>query len=676
MKTFRTIAGSIGLFSLALLQSCSGGYHSPSSSMPPATISISVNPASITLGQSTTLTWSASGGTTCTASGAWSGAQPVTGSMTETPTAAGTETFTLSCSSGAYSSSNNSATLTVTAPSAYSLTSLVADSGGGTAPNVDPNLINPWGIAIATGTAPSWVANNGSQTSTLYDGNGKPQPQPTASQLIVNFAAGANGAFNPTGIVANGSTADFIVAAAGKSASSAFIFSGEGGMIAGWSPVVDTTHAINMYTDANGAVYKGLAIAANNGALFLYAADFHNNKIDVFNTSFAKQTTSAAAFAFADPGVPAGYAPFGIQALPSGAAGAAQIYVTYAQQVAPDNRVNAAGAGLGFVSLYDTNGTLIKHLISNGTLNAPWGLALAPADFGTFGNALLVGNAGDGKINAYDANAGTLLGTLSDAGNAPLVASGLFGIAFGNDGANQPHNTLFFAAGPNAGANGGYGRIDPSATPPALNAPPVVALTVPSGTLSGTVTLSATATDPIAIAKLDFKANGTVIGTATASPYTIQWNSTAVADGQVALTATATDADGNVGTSSTSTVTVANTTPPPAQVTLTQLQTQIFTPICAACHTGVGTTLPGVQNLTAGNTYLNTVNVASIEVPSLKRILPNDAANSYLIQKISGSPGIVGSQMPFGCPSAGNPCLTQTQIGLIKTWVSQGALNN
>ena len=385
-----------------------------------------------------------------------------------------------------------------------------------------------------------------------------------------------------------------------------------------------------------GPCTKAWRSLTNNGALFLYATDFHNNKVDVFNTSFVKQTTSATAFTFTDPGVPAGYAPFGIQALASGAAGATQIYVTYAQQVTPDNRVNATGAGLGFVSIYDTNGMLIKHLISNGALNAPWGLALAPADFGTFSSTLLVGNAGDGKINAYDANAGTLLGTLTDASNAPLISSGLLGIAFGNDAANQPHNTLFFAAGPNAGASGSYGRIDPSATPPTLNAPPEVTLAVPNGTLSGTVALSATATDPIRIAKIDFKANGTIIGTASAPPFAIQWNSTTVADGQVALTATATDADGNVGTSSTSTVTVANTTPPPAQVTLTQLQTQIFTPICATCHTGVGTTLPGVQNLTAGNTFVNTVNVASIEVPTLKRILPNDATNSYLISKDLG----------------------------------------
>jgi uncharacterized protein (TIGR03118 family) len=677
MKNFRDIAGGLGILCLALLQSCGGGsYHAPGMTPTPSAVTITVNPTSIVLGQSSTLTWTATAGTACTASGAWSGAQAVTGSVTETPTAVGTETFTLTCSGGIYSSSVGSATLTVTSPTAYSLTALVADAAGGTATNVDAKLINPWGVSIAAGTAPSWVANNGSQTSTLYDGNGKPQPQPAANQLIVNLVAGTNGAFNPTGIVFNGTAADFIVTSGANSGSSAFIFDGEGGMIAGWSPTVDLTHAVNMYTDANGAVYKGLAIATNNGAQFLYAADFHNNKVDVFSNAFAKQTTSATAFSFTDAAIPAGYAPFGIQAVPgSGVAGATQIYVTYAQQVAPDNHVNATGAGLGFVSVYDTNGTLIKHLISNGALNAPWGIALAPADFGTFSKALLVGNAGDGKINAYDAQAGTLLGTLSNASNAPLSSPGLLGIAFGNDARNQPHNTLFFAAGPNAGANGIYGRIDPSATPPVLNAPPVVTLVPPTGTVKGTVAISATATDPITVTKIDFKANGTIIGTATTSPFAIQWDSTTIADGQVALTATATDADLNVGTSSTSTVTVANTVPPPPTVTLTQLQTQIFTPICSVCHTGVGTALPGVQNLTDGHTFSNIVNVSSLEVPSLKRIVPNDTVNSYLIQKIKGQAGIVGVQMPAGCPTT-QPCLTQTQIDLVSSWVTQGALNN
>jgi uncharacterized protein (TIGR03118 family) len=680
MHAIRTAArGLTGIVCLILLQSCGGsGYHAPGAStmMTAAMITISVNPTSVTLGQSTTLAWSAPTGTACTASGAWSGSQADMGTATQTPTTAGTQTFTLTCNGGIYSSNSASATLTVTAASPYTLTNLVADVAGGSATNVDPNLVNPWGLAMAAGSAPAWVANNATQTSTLYDGNGKPQPQPTASQLIVNLAAGASGAFNPTGIVANSSTTDFLVTAATKSGSSAFIFDGEGGMIAGWSPSVDRTHAVTVYTDPNGAVYKGLAIAKNAGALFLYATDFHNNKIDVFDTHFAKQVTSASAFAFTDPAIPAGYAPFGIQAINNGASGATQIYVTYAQQVAPDNHVNATGAGLGYVDIYDTNGVLIKQLIPGGALNAPWGLALAPADFGTFSNALLVGNSGDGKINAYDAAAGTFMGTLSDASNTALVSAGLLGIAFGNDANNQPHNTLFFAAGTNAGADGTYGRVDSGSTPPTLNAPPVVTLTVPTGTLAGMVALSATAVDPLRIAKMDFKANGTIIGTASASPFAIQWDSTTIADGQVSLTATATDADGNVGSSSASVATVANTAPPPAQVTLTQLQTQIFTPICSGCHTGVGTALPGVQNLTAGHTFANIVNVASLEVPSLKRILPNDTTNSYLLQKIEGAPGIVGAQMPFGCPTASNPCLTPAQIDLVKTWVSQGALNN
>jgi uncharacterized protein (TIGR03118 family) len=462
MKIIRTAAcGLTGIFCAGFLQSC-GGYHAGSAAMTPTSISISVNPTSVIAGRAATLMWTATSGTSCMASGAWSGVQSSSGSMTITPTTAGSEVFTLTCSSGIYSSNSASATLTVTAASTAMVTELVANVAGGTAAHLDANLVNPWGVSIpaAPSTAPAWVANNGSQTSTLYDGNGVPQP--AATPLIVNLAAGAGGAaFNPTGIVANSSSTDFVVTAAGKSGSSAFIFDGSGGMIAGWSPSVDVTHAITMYADAGGALYKGLAIAANDGALFLYATDFHNNKIDVFDTNFAKQTTSSTAFTFVDPAIPAGYAPFGIQAVPgSGVSGATQIFVTYAQQVAPANVNNANGAGLGFVDIYDTNGKLIKQLIANGALNAPWGIALAPADFGTFSGALLVGNFGDGKINAYDAAAGTPLGILADTGSGAAAAPGLLGIAFGNDADSQPHNALFFAAGPNGGADGIYGRID------------------------------------------------------------------------------------------------------------------------------------------------------------------------------------------------------------------------
>jgi uncharacterized protein (TIGR03118 family) len=567
-----------------------------------------------------------------------------------------------------YSSNSGSATLTVNAASAFSLTSLVADTAG-PAGNTDVHLVNPWGLSIAAGTAPAWVANNGSGSSTLYDGDGKAQPH--AAPLVVTFLSAG---FDPTGIISNASSTDFALTAGGKTGVAKFIFSGEGGMIAGWAPSVDGAHAITTYTDANGAVYKGLATAQKGGSSFLYATDFHNAKVDVFDATFAKQATSAAAFTFADPAVPAGYAPFGIQAIANGTGGATQIYVTYAQQKGPDNHDENDGAGLGYVDIFDTNGQLIKQLIAKGALNAPWGLALAPSDFGTLSKALLVGNFGDGVINGYDAATGAFIGSVTDSTGAALKTPGLWGIAFGNDANNQPHNTLFFAAGTNDEANGLYGRIDLGAAP-VLNAPPVVALTTPAGTLSGTVTLSAAVQDPIGISKVDFFANAALIGTATTAPYTLSWATTTVADGSVSLVATATDKDGNVGSSAPAVVSVANAAPPP-QVTLTQLQTQIFTPICSVCHNGVGSALPGVQNLTAGNTFANVVNVASIEAPTLSRIKPGDPGNSYLVQKIQGAAGISGSRMPLGCGSVANPCLDAATINLVVTWVNQGALNN
>jgi uncharacterized protein (TIGR03118 family) len=676
--THRAALSSVtGILCGLILASCGGGgggYGSGSNPMmPSATVSVVVKPTTITLGQSAAVTWTSNTGTSCTASGAWSGNLAATGTQTVTPTAAGAETFTLNCTGGGYGGGGKgSATLTVSAATAFSLTRLVADTAGGTAGNTDTNLVNPWGLSIPAGSFPAWVANNHQQTSTIYDGNGKPQPH--AAPLVVGFAASGTGTtFDPTGIVFNGSTTDFTVSSAGKSGVAKFLFDGEGGMIAGWSPAVDGTHAITMYTDAGGAVYKGLAVAQNAGKSFLYASDFHNGKVDVFNSAFAKQTTSATAFTFADPGIPAGYAPFGIQAIANGAAGATQIYVTYAKQLAPDNHDNVDGAGLGFVDIYDTNGKLIKQLVATGALNAPWGLALAPADFGTLSGALLVGNFGDGNINAYDPAAGTVVGTVMDSGGKAIATPGLWGIAFGNDANNQPHNTLFFAAGTNNEANGSYGRIDVGATAPVLNAPPVVTLTTPTGSLKGTVTLSATVKDSLSVAKVEFFAGSTSLGVAAAAPYTVSWNTTTVPDGSVSLKATATDADGNVGSSAVSTVTVANTAP--ATVTLTQLQTQIFTPICSVCHTGIGTTLPGVQNLTAGHSFASIVGVASMEQPSLLRIKPNDPTNSYLIQKIEGAAGITGARMPFGCPTT-QPCLDQATIDQVKAWVSQGALNN
>jgi uncharacterized protein (TIGR03118 family) len=483
---------------------------------------------------------------------------------TLTPTTASSDVYTLTCGG-----TPMSVTLTVTGPAngPYSLTSLVANVTGTAALTVDANLVNPWGLSMAPGD-PVWVANNGTQTSTFYDGNGKAQLASGTS--VVKLPAGAgNVPFGPTGIVAN-ATADFVVKAGGNAGAALFIYAGTSGMLAGWAPTVDAINAVTAYADTGGAVYKGLAIASTGGNNFLYATDFHNNKIDVFNSTFQKQTPSATSFSFTDSTLPAGYAPFGIQAVNNGTGGATQLYVAYAQQAAPDDVDNAFGAGLGLVDVFDTNGKLLSHLIPvGGALNAPWGIALAPADFAPLSNDLLIGNFGDGKINAYNPTSGQFVAAVSDSAGNPLAIPGLWGIVFGNDSDNQPHNTLFYAAGTDDQADGSYGRIDVGSTPPTLNKAPVVTITAPppsSGggyggggtTISGTVAVTATATDSVAITKVQFFANGTSIGTATAAPYTVQWDTTKIANGSVALTAKVTDVDGNVGTSATVTVSVSN----------------------------------------------------------------------------------------------------------------------
>ena len=395
------------------------------------------------------------------------------GTATVTPTAAGTDTFTLTCMEtaaavGAYSmgapsssSTSASATLTVAPASTFSFTSLVSDTSGTDALNTDTHLTNPWGIVLGPGT-PMWVADNHSQTSTLYDGAGKAQP--TTGPLVVSLPnATGNVAFDPTGIVFN-TTTDFVVSAAGISGAAKFIFSGEGAMIAGWSPTVNRTSAITMYTDTGGAVYKGLAIAANGAANVLYATDFHNAKIDLFDATYAKQTLAAGKFV--DPSLPSGYSPFGIQAVNNGAGGTWQIYVTYALPQPPDNHVNMSGAGLGLIDIYDAGGTFVKRLVSpGGALNAPWGLAPTPPDFGTLSNILLVGNFGDGKINGYDPSSGQWIGTVIDspARRSPPRACG--GLRSATTRPISRTTRCSTQPVPNDEANGVYGRIDLGAAP-------------------------------------------------------------------------------------------------------------------------------------------------------------------------------------------------------------------
>jgi uncharacterized protein (TIGR03118 family) len=214
---------------------------------------------------------------------------------------------------------------------------------------------------------------------------------------------------------------------------------------------VDATHAIlAVDNSASEAIYKGLALAANGQGHFLYAADFHHNRIDVFDSNFHPVTLSGH---FSDPRIPPRFAPFGIQNI------LGNLYVTYAKQD-EEGEDDVTGPGLGFVDVFDANGHLLRRLISRGPLNAPWGVALAPADFGRFRNRLLIGNFGDGRINAFDLRTGEFRGTLRKASGKPIEIEGLWGLAFGNGLLNQPTKTLFFAAGPDDEEHGLYGRID------------------------------------------------------------------------------------------------------------------------------------------------------------------------------------------------------------------------
>lgn len=331
-------------------------------------------------------------------------------------------------------------------PRYYELRKLVAGTAAVGAKDSDPNLVNGWGLAFNP-LGFVWVAAQGAGRSALYDGDGHPQ------SLVVTIPppAGPAAPGKPTGIVFHGG-GGFIVRNGSSSGPSRFIFAGEDGVISGWAPNVDFTNASRVVDNsAAGAVYKGLAISAGGQGALLYATDFRNARIDVFDATFAPFALPAKAFR--DPHLPHGFAPFGIQAI------GGDIYVTYAKQNA-DKDDEVPGRGLGLVSVFSPNGDYVRRLITRGALNAPWGLALAPASFGKFGNHLLVGNAGDGVINAYDTVSGRFAGRLRGTDREPLRIGGLCGLQFGNGVNNQPLNTLFFAAGPNDEERGLYGRID------------------------------------------------------------------------------------------------------------------------------------------------------------------------------------------------------------------------
>jgi uncharacterized protein (TIGR03118 family) len=332
----------------------------------------------------------------------------------------------------------------------YVQTDLVSDVGG-LAKNQDVNLVNPWGIALSA-TSPLWVANNGTGVSSLYNGAGDIQ------SLVVSVppASGVNPPSTPTGIVFNGG-AGFEVE---PGRPSRFIFATEGGTISGWNPAAaPTSGLLKVDNSASGAIYTGLAMANTGSGDLLYAANFHAGTIDVFDSMFS---ATALGGAFTDPNLPSGYAPFNVQNL------GGQLYVTYALQDA-QGMDRLVGPGTGFVDVFDPSGNLLHRLISSGPLNAPWGLALAGPDFGAFGNALLVGNFGDGRINAFDPTSGYLLGTLQDSQGNAIEIDGLWGLTFGNGGNGGDKNDLYFTAGIQHETHGLFGEIAASSAPDAAN---------------------------------------------------------------------------------------------------------------------------------------------------------------------------------------------------------------
>ena len=332
----------------------------------------------------------------------------------------------------------------------YAQHNLVSDIAG-LADHTDPNLVNAWGLDAGP-TTPWWIADNGSGHATLFN---------VSSGAITIFtvpgAGGAQG--NPTGLVFNGGTGFVVDNGVGVPSAARFIFSSEDGTISAFKGNPIVTVVPNANAPAHGAIYKGLAIDSRTAGQFLYATDFHNAKVDVFDSSFHAVTLAGA---FTDPNIPPGFAPFGIQNIDG------TLYVTYALQD-EDQEDEVAGPGNGFVDAFDTAGNLIRRVASMGELNAPWGLALAPAGFGRFSGDLLVGNFGDGRIHAFDPATLTAdgefeaVGLLHSAAGRPVQIDGLWALQFGHgtsaSSANGLTTTLFFTAGPSDEDHGLFGSL-------------------------------------------------------------------------------------------------------------------------------------------------------------------------------------------------------------------------
>ena len=333
----------------------------------------------------------------------------------------------------------------------YAVTNLTV-SGGGGAPNTDPNLVNPWGLSRSS-AGPWWVSDNGTGLSTLYSGTGAITP------LVVTIPAAKAGSGNlgsPTGTIYNG-TQEFAI---GAGSPAAFLWATEDGTISGWNPAVSATNAVIAVNESEkGASFKGLTDAVVNipgyqNQTFLYAADFTLGRVEVFNGSFRHVEEVEERFN-GDNDVPQGYSPFNVQNL------GGNIYVAYAQRGSGINERD--GAGLGFVKIYRADGRPLLQLEHGSWFNAPWGMAIAPSDFGAYSHSILVGNFGSGWIAAFDPLTGRFQDFLRDATGKLITIPGLWGISPGNDGKAGNATSLYFAAGGANEASGVLGTVTATA---------------------------------------------------------------------------------------------------------------------------------------------------------------------------------------------------------------------
>jgi len=338
-------------------------------------------------------------------------------------------------------------------------TNLVSDIPG-LAKVTDPNLKNPWGTSTAPGL-PIWVSDNNAGVTTLFDGTGEPIPlqaKPPVNAVAIPAppSAGTGAVGAPTGTVFNPTGQGFVVSNKAASGSSRFLFATEDGAIVGWSPTVDRANGIiavdrSTATDPAGdvgAVYKGLALVTTSAGTFLYASNFRFGTIDVFDSSFNLVKS------FTDPTIPSGFAPFGVHNI------GGTLFVTFAKQNG-EKHDDVAGPGNGFVDVFSPNGDLLQRFVSEGRLNSPWAVTLAPVTFGAFGGDILVGNFGDGHINAFDRSTGHVEGRLLNASGQPLTISGLWGLRFPAGSLTAVAGALYFTAGINDEHDGLFGNLVP-----------------------------------------------------------------------------------------------------------------------------------------------------------------------------------------------------------------------